>query len=74
MLEIVLSIIKQCQACPPQLIFLAIELIVALAVRLSRILDPVLLRSHNSHCYSKCLGCKYSLFVSRRNTDLCDRR
>ena len=74
MLWIVLVFTTQCQVWLLQLIFIVIMLIVALAVRVSRILDLVLLCSCHFHHYSKCFGCKYTVCTSRPNTGLCRHR
>ena len=74
LLSIVLDLIILCQVWLPQLIFIVVKLIVALAVRVSRILDLVLLFSHHSHYHSKWFGCKYTLSSGRPNTGLCRHR
>ena len=71
MLAILLSFIIQCQVLLPQLIFVVIKLIVVLAVRVSRILDLVLLCSHHFHHHSKWFGSRYTLSTGQHNADLC---
>ena len=53
MLWVVLGFIVQCRVWLSQLIFVVIKLIATLAVRVSRILDLVLLCSPHFHYYSK---------------------
>ena len=70
MLGIVTRFIIQCQVWLPQLIFVVVKLIAALAVRVSRILDLVLLCSRHFHYDSKWFGCKYTLSTGQPCTGL----